>query len=314
MGTSGDRRKTQGAGDVTHTRFVAVAVLTVFAMFGLFAGAAPQALSESERVAAWREQRLAELTADDGWLTLVALAWMHDGRNQAGGAKGMDLHLPGNAPDFLGTFDWHRDGVTFTAAPKVVVTVGGVPFPRGPLAFDKTLLEVGSLRMLAIKRGERVGLRVRDVASPRRKAFAGVDLFPVDARWSVAARLETVTPPRAVPIINVLGDASDYQSPGRLVFSLDGVSYSLDALLEDADARDLFVIFKDRTNGTATYPAGRYLHVPMPVDGKTVIDFNEAYNPPCAFTTFATCPLPPRQNWLKIPIEAGERAYHHADR
>ncbi len=283
-------------------------------MLGGLSLAARDGQSEAERVASWRQQRLAELTADDGWLTLVALAWMHEGINRAGSAEGMDLELPAGAPSSLGVFQWHGDAITFEPTPDVAVIVGGQRFAGGPLDFDKTVLEAGTLRMVVIKRGARVGLRVRDVASPSRKAFTGVDSFAVDERWRVPARFEPVSPPRAVPIINVLGDASDYQSPGRLVFALDGVSYALDALLEEPGAKDLFVIFKDRTNGAATYPAGRYLHVPLAVDGATVVDFNEAYNPPCAFTTFATCPLPPRQNWLKIPIEAGERAYHHADR
>ena len=111
-------------------------------------------------------------------------------------------------------------------------------------------------------------------------------------------------------MINVVGDTVEFQSPGQLLFMRDGVEYRLDALYETPEKKDLWVIFRDRTSGVTTYPAGRYLHAPLPVGGQVDLDFNVAYNPPCAFTEFATCPIPPRQNWLKIAIEAGEKDYH----
>jgi uncharacterized protein len=266
--------------------------------------------SEHARVVEWRRHRVAELTADDGWLTLVGLHWMHEGSNKAGSAPGADIPLPASAPAKLGIFTLSSGRVTFTPETGAAVSSAGHPVGTIVLELDKTPLEVGTLRMIAIKRGTRIGLRVRDLASAGRRDFKGLTYFPISDRLRVKARFEPFSPPKQVPIVNVLGDVIDTPSPGRLVFMLDGLEWSLDALVDDPDAKDLFVIFRDKTNGETTYPAGRYLHVAAPVNGKTQIDFNQAYNPPCAFTSFATCPLPPKQNSLPFRVLAGERAYH----
>jgi uncharacterized protein len=259
----------------------------------------------------WRKTRLAELTADDGWLTVVGLLWMHQGANHAGSGSGMDLKMPSPAPQELGTFTLEGERVSFAAAPGVPVRVAGQPVTAAvAVETDKTVLELGPLQMLVIRRGKRVGLRVRDRDSAARRAFKGLEYFPIREDLRVRARLEPFDPPPHIPIVNVLGDQSEYVSPGRLVFELDGVTHSLDAVYETSEKKDLFVIFRDRTSGESTYPAGRYMHVPLPVNGEVQVDFNRAYNPPCAFTEFATCPLPPKQNWLKVRIEAGEKTAH----
>ena len=265
---------------------------------------------EQARVREWRRQRLAELTGDDGWLTLVGLQWLHEGANRAGSGAGSDLTLPAGAPASLGVFTLMGGRVTFRATPGAPVTTAYQPVTTLALEFDKTPLEAGTLRLLVIKRGTRIGLRMRDVASPARRAFKGLHYFPVTDRLRVHARFESFSPPRSVPIVNVLGDVIDTPSPGRLVFRLNGVERTLDALIDDPASKDLFVIFRDTTNGHTTYLAGRYLHVAAPVNGAADVDFNEAYNPPCAFTPFATCPLPPKQNTLPVAVTAGERVYH----
>ena len=283
-----------------------VAAALVFWLTPLLA----QSPAEQSRIAEWRRARVAELTADDGWLTLVGLDWLHEGANHAGSAPRTDLPLPPPAPADLGTFVLTAGRVQYTAAAGVAVTSAGRAVSMRDVELDKTVLEAGGLRMVVIKRGTRIGLRVRDVASPARQGFKGLDYFPVSDPMRVSARFEPFTPPKQVPILNVLGDLSDTPSPGRLVFTVNGTEYSLDALIDVPDSQDLFVIFRDKTSGDTTYPAGRYLHVPAPVNGRADVDFNEAYNPPCAFTEFATCPLPPKQNWLPIPVQAGERVYH----
>jgi uncharacterized protein len=260
----------------------------------------------------WRKTRLAELTADDGWLTVVGLFWMHQGPNRAGSGAGMDLRMAPPAPPELGTFTLNGERVSFEASPGVAVragerTVAGTV----PIETDKTVLGHGSLQMVVIRRGQRVGLRVRDRDSAQRRAFKGLEYFPIQENRRVRARFEAFDPPRQIPIVNVLGDQADMVNPGRLVFELDGVTHSLDALYETPEKKDLFIILRDRTSGESTYPAGRYMHVPLPANGETEVDFNRAYNPPCAFTEFATCPLPPKQNWLKVKIEAGEKAFGH---
>jgi uncharacterized protein (DUF1684 family) len=284
-------------------RFVSALVLVV-ATGSLVAAIDP---SYEQQLLKWRADRLAELTADDGWLTVVGLHWLHQGENHVGSGGGMDLRLPASAPADLGTFRLDSEHVSFTTAPGIVVSIAGKPVTTMvSIETDKTLLEHGPLQMVVIRRGKRVGLRVRDRESPARRAFKGLEYFPIVPSHRVRARFERFDPPRRIPIINVLGDQSEMVNPGRLVFRLAGVEHSLDALLETPDAKDLFVIFRDQTSGDSTYPAGRYMHVPLAVDGETEVDFNRAYNPPCAFTDFATCPLPPKQNWMKVRIEAGE--------
>ena len=289
-------------------RLLVISALVLVAA-GVGFAQSPAATSEQERIAAWRKSRFTELTADDGWLTLVGLHWLHDGVNRAGSAPDANLQLPPTAPASLGTFTLVGGHVTFAASTGVAVTVDGKPFTSGELALDKTLLTSGSLRMLMIQRGPRIGLRVRDLANPARQAFKSIEAFPIDEAARVEARFEPFNPRKQVPIVNVLGDVIDTPSPGRLIFRLHDAEYVLDALVDDPAEPDLFVMFRDLTNGSSTYPAGRYLHVPLPVGGKTTIDFNQAYNPPCAFTAFATCPLPQKQNWLKTAVEAGEKNY-----
>jgi uncharacterized protein len=264
-----------------------------------------------KQVLEWRKTRLAELTADDGWLTVVGLFWMHQGQNHAGSGGGMDLKMAPPAPTELGTFTLEGEHVTFSAAPDVAVRIAGqIVTAATPIETDKTLLEHGPLQMTVIRRGQRVGLRVRDRDSAQRRAFKGLEYFPIQENRRVRARFEAFDSPRHIPIVNVIGDRNEMISPGRLVFELDGVTHSLDALYETPEKKDLFIIMRDGTSGESTYPAGRYMHVPLPVTGTTEVDFNRAYNPPCAFTDFATCPLPPKQNWLKVKIEAGEKNAH----
>ena len=175
---------------------------------------------------------------------------------------------------------------------------------------DETSLDVGTYSMVVIKRGPRIGLRVRDRISAKRAAFRGLRYYPITPALRLRARFRPFPPGRTMPVLNVLGDPVDFESPGQLVFEIGGVTYTLDAAYETPEHRDLFVIFRDLTSRGATYPAGRYMHVELPVNGLVDLDFNRAYSPPCAFTEFATCPIPPKQNWLQVAVEAGELAYH----
>jgi uncharacterized protein (DUF1684 family) len=172
-----------------------------------------------------------------------------------------------------------------------------------------TIVQMGSVRFNVIKRGDRLGLRVKDAQAPTRTHFAGLDYFPTDVNYRVEARLDPYNPVKKIPIDDVTGMRSESDSPGALVFTLDGKEYRLDPIVEEG-SDELFIIFRDLTSKDETYPAGRYLYAPKPgPDGRTVIDFNKAYNPPCAFTPYATCPLPPQQNRLDVRIEAGEKRY-----
>jgi len=174
---------------------------------------------------------------------------------------------------------------------------------------DKTpdQFKVGSLNLGVIKRGERYGLRVRDKNNPTRLGFKGLRWFPAQEKFKVVATFTPFAEPKEIIIMNVLGDELKLQTPGLLSFELNGQQFELRPLIEDE--KKLFIIFRDLTAGDTTYPAGRFLYADLPKDGKVTLDFNHAENPPCAFTDFATCPLPPRQNYMKAKIEAGELNY-----
>ncbi|PYS66942.1 MAG: DUF1684 domain-containing protein, partial [Acidobacteria bacterium] len=188
----------------------------------------------------------------------------------------------------------------------VVVTVKGKPVREFVMKFEKQpdSFHVGTLNLSVIKRANRYGLRVRDKNSPQRLAFKGLHWFPARSSYRVVATFVPYAEPREIKIMNVLGDELKEKTPGTLSFTLNGKRFELRPIVEEE--KKLFIIFKDSTAGKTTYPAGRYLYADLPKDGKVVLDFNRAENPPCAFTKYATCPLPPRQNIMKIAINAGE--------
>lgn len=270
-------------------------------------------------ILAWRKKRVERLTSEDSWLTLVGLYWLNEGVNGIGSSTDANnIVLPAKAPAIVGSLNLSGGKVTFT--PAVPVTIRGeqpVEAPAGKaieLRADvdpagPTVVGLGTITFQVVKRGDRYGVRMKDPESETRKNFSGIDSFDVDPKWRVEARFEPYDPPKKIPITNVLGMTADETSPGALVFEVEGKEYRLDPILE-AGSTELFIIFRDATSKDATYPAGRYLYAsPAGPDGKVIVDFNKAYNPPCAFTEFATCPLPPLQNRLPFRIEAGEKNY-----
>jgi hypothetical protein len=168
--------------------------------------------------------------------------------------------------------------------------------------------KVGRLDLFLIKRGDRYGIRLKDPDSEYRRHYHGIEYFPANESYRVTARW--VAEPRHIPILNILGQTEDSESPGYAVFRLDGKEMRLTPILEEPGAKELFYIFRDLTTGKETYPAGRFFYSDLPSSGRVVLDFNKAYNPPCAFTPYATCPLPPKENHLPARIEAGEKTYH----
>ena len=289
--------------------------LVLLAFAGALAGATaiPEDAYRKE-IEAWRARRIERLRADGGWLTVVGLFWLEPGKNAVGSGHGNKVVLPAGTPDFAGVLERTSDSVTFHAAPGSGVSSGGKPVATQALASDAdgepTVLSVGSVTFYVIRRGSRLGVRVKDARSPARREFRGIDNYPTDPKWRVEARFEPYDPPKSIPIPNVLGTEEPTPSPGALVFELDGRTYRLDPIVETGET-DLFVIFGDRTNGKETYGAGRFLYASPPVGGRTILDFNKAYNPPCVFTPYATCPLPPPQNKLPIEVPAGEKKYGH---
>ncbi len=259
----------------------------------------------------WRTKREAGLRAEEGWLSVVGLDWLKEGPNTVGSAKGADVVLPASAPAHVGVLERSGTKVTARLEPAAQVTEGGRAVTTVEMKSDASghpdTLAVGSVRFYVIERGDRLGVRVKDAESPARKGFHGLQWFPVQPSYRITARWVPHDPVRKVPIANVLGMLDWMPSPGEAVFTIGGREQRLDAVLEEPEARELFFIFRDRTAGKETYPAGRFLYAEMPTDGTVVLDFNKAYSPPCAFTTFATCPLPPKENRLGVRIEAGEK-------
>jgi uncharacterized protein (DUF1684 family) len=259
-------------------------------------------------IESWRRRMEASLRADRGWLTLAGLFWLNEGANRFGTSPDNEIMLPGeSAPAHAGSLVFHAGTVTLHAAAASGVTVNGQPATVVRLRSDADaapdLVAVGDLTMLVIQRGKRHAIRMWDRRSPARAAFAGRHWRPVNEAYRLTARFMPHDPPRTVPVPNILGETEQRLSPGYAIFSINGQEHSLDAVTE---GDELFFIFRDQTAGDSSYPAGRFLKAALPQNGQITLDFNRAYSPPCAFTAFATCPLPPPRNHLPLRIEAGE--------
>jgi uncharacterized protein (DUF1684 family) len=262
-------------------------------------------------VEALRDERDARLRSPEGWLTLVGLSWLSPGENPVGADASNAVILPGQGlPPRVGSLWLEDERVRF-------VPHAGVDLPEGPmvddLAEEPTVLQLGSVRFHVIKRGDRFGVRVRDSAAPALAAFDGLPHFPIDPGWRVTARLEPADPDATIEIMDITGSLSRDTTPGSVAFERDGATWRIAALPGDEEDGSLWLVFGDATNGTDTYGGGRFLYTePVAEDGTVVVDFNLAYNPPCVFSPYATCPLPPPQNRLALRIEAGERDWHSA--
>ncbi len=291
-------------------------ILLTASILSLAMTAVGQGSSHRGEWEAWRARRLETLRKDDGWLTLVGLFWLEEGDNVFGSDPSNRIVFPpGTAPAKMGSIHLQGGGASVAADPRAGVTHDGHVITQMPLSTDAkgaapTVLKYGSLSFYVIDRDGRLGVRVKDREAPARKNFRGIETFPYDERWRVEARFEPYRPARAISVPNVLGTVDAAESPGALVFTWEGKTYRLDPILETGET-DLFLVFGDATNGADTYGGGRFLYAAPPVGGRTVLDFNRSYNPPCVFTPYATCPLPPRQNRLPFRVEAGEKEYAH---
>lgn len=289
-------------------------LLAALAALPLAAAVPPDPQPHRAAVEQWRTARLANLTGESGWLTLVALYALPEGSTAFGRARGNEFRLiHASMPARAGVFEVRGERVRFVAqAGSGVVHEGATVSEldmQSDTSGDATVLSVGTLRFFVIERDGKRYVRVRDVEHPLRRQFAGLDYFPISADWVVEARFEPYAPPRRIPIVDILGEERPMSAPGALVFTRDGREWRLDAIAEDPEAEELFVMFADATSGRETYGAGRFLYVPRPANGRATIDFNKAYSPPCAFNEFATCPLPPPQNRMALRVTAGELKY-----
>ena len=264
----------------------------------LLAGLALAATSYQSEIADWRKARETALKTNGGWLTVAGLFWLHDGANSFGKDATNEIALP-DGPPRAGSFTLH-DG-------KVTVAQNGTS--REVPHDSSDVVKVGRLSLFVIKRGERYGIRLKDPESEYVHEFHGIEYFPANEQYKIKAKF--VPEPRKIPILNVIGQTEESECPGYALFHINGQEVRLYPIIEEPGAKELFYIFRDQTTGKETYPAGRFLYSDMPKNGEVVLDFNKAYNPPCAFTPYATCPLPPRENYLGVRLEAGEKKYGH---
>jgi uncharacterized protein (DUF1684 family) len=269
--------------------------------------------SYEDGIRSWQARRVERVAGPDGWTTVVGLSWLDAGSNRVGSDPSSAVRLPSTVPAEVGVLEVEGDGVRFVSAAGADVRHFGKPVDdlamRDDASGRPTVLTIGSVRFFVIRRYGRLAVRVKDRESPERRAFGGLEYYPIDRRWRVEARFEPHDPVPTHRVPTILDIEEEYLGPGSLAFELEGHELRLEAFLEDPDG-DLFVIYGDRTNGTETYGGGRYLYTPQAgPDGIVVLDFNMGYNPPCVFTAHATCPIPLPENRLPIRIEAGEKLF-----
>jgi len=274
----------------------------------------------------WRAARVARLTAPDGWLSLIGLEWLHEGANRVGSAAGNDIVLKAG-PAHLGTVTLAADGTTrIVLAKDVDASIDGRNLESATLVDDMhasgsaapTTVRFGDASFYVIDRDGRRALRVKDGGAEARSDFAGIDYFPIDPSWRIEADWVPFDPPHDLQMGTAIGTIDTVKVPGKAVFHRDGHVFELLPYQEEPDG-ELFFVLADQTSGKQTYGAARFLYAALPAGGvdkpgTVVLDFNEAYNPPCAFTPFATCPLAPPENRLDIAVTAGEKKYrggHH---
>ena len=255
-------------------------------------------LSYEEEISAWHAKRIEGLKRPQGWLSLIALDWLSEGENTL---------------ESLGTLTLSKGTISFHVLPGLQAKIGGNAFTSGVLKTEggkerADRVEIGTRVFAIIKRGDRYAVRMWDSNAETLKIFKGIDRFPVSMRWRIEARWEPYASPKPIKVASVIpGYLEDYTVPGVAVFSVGGHEYKLEPV--GSGSETLFFIFADATNGKESYGAGRFLYSDPPKDGKVIIDFNKAINPPCAFTPYATCPLPPASNSLPVRIEAGEKSF-----
>lgn len=285
-------------------------LIALISFFVCFQSIAQTPTAYEKELDAWNKKRVAYLKSESGWLNLAGLFWLQPGENKIGTSEENTVVLPaGKGPALAGNLQWQDGQVKLFAEPNTAFSIANKSIQQAivyhPDSTAQPVVALGSLRFHIIKRDTKIGVRLRDLEHPALAAFKGVDRFTPDTAYKVTAQLVPATGNKTIAITNVLGQTMQQPSPGTLVFAIKGKTYSLEALTE---GEELFILFGDKTNGYETYGAGRFLYAAMPAaDGKVLLDFNKAINPPCAFTPYATCPLPPRQNQLPLRIPAGEQ-------
>lgn len=293
-------------------RGLLAALLMGFAVMPACLVASDGASSYEKQIEQWRQARNERLADPDGWMTLVGLEWLVDGENSVGAAESSDARIPGG-PDSWGTIHVAGDVIRFVPAAGRAITVDDQTVEEAILVADNqgqpTVVRSGDISFYVIYR-ESYALRIKDRKAPAVLAFEGVPVYDIQPDWRIEGRFVRAEQGASIGIANVLGQTNDSPVYGHFEFEREGETFSLLALGSE-QSQSLWFLFADKTSGRETYGAGRFLYSEgMPENGQLVVDFNKAYNPPCAFNDYSTCPLPPQQNRMKIAVRAGEKKYH----
>jgi uncharacterized protein (DUF1684 family) len=293
------------------------ATMTLLGILAACLGAAAASAGDGEsyrkELELWRRQREADLKADDGWLTVCGLSWLRPGETRIGSDPSNDVLLPPHAPATVGLLTLDADGgrASFRPAPGVAVTRNGRPFESGAIHSDADerpdILAVGDVRLILLRRGERMALRIKDNRSAARARFAGLRWYPAKEDWRIRAKFVAYPTPAKLTFDTIVGERETLESPGYATFDRGGKTCRLQAARVKGGG--LWFVFRDATSGRTTHGGARQLTADPPRGDEVVLDFNKAVNLPCAYIPFATCPLAPPQNRLGLAIEAGEKMY-----
>jgi len=305
-------------------RLAPVVALFLFSFAIMAAPIRAQEATWHQDLAAWRTQHVADLRKPDGWLSLTGLEWLGPGDNSFGSAADNKIHLPASGPARVGVL--HLEGTTVALMPPPDgfaegLLIDGKPAQSQDLRTgadtDKgnPRMTIGTLNFYVVRRADRFALRIKDAQSAALVGFHGLKWYAPDRAFRVKARWTPYTPPKSVTLATLIGTSYDQPVPGAAEFTLGGKAYKLEPVVEDNPVTKLFFILRDTTSSSTTYAACRFLYTGLPSNGldksgELVLDFNHLENPPCAYTPYATCPLPPPGNRLPIPLPVGEQRYH----
>ena len=263
-------------------------------------------------IEAWRAKH--EDSYTHNWATIEGLHFLKPGAQSAGSAPDNDVVLIASLPERLGTFTLASDAVTFAPEPGAPITINGKPAStivlRDDGADEEDVIEANGATVVVHRSGKRTSLRVKDPNGERARSFAGFDWFPISRDYRVLGRFIKDPTPRDLQVVNTFGDIDDYPTEGVVEFTLNGETLRLRPFTEEPGR--FFLVFNDASSGDETYAAARFLYSDLRQDGTTILDFNEAYNPPCSFNPFTTCPIPLPENRLAIKVLAGEKQYRGA--
>jgi uncharacterized protein (DUF1684 family) len=312
IGKPYNRNYSSGSTDVSSALPIAVYFLFLWAVWTSSASASDKALQEDLN---YRKDRVAWMRSERSPLALAGLFWLKAGKNSFGTDQSNDFVLPaGSAPGRVGYFELNGNTASVDIESGTTVKLNGQRVGRRELKSDASgaqpdILELNHLRMKVIQRGGKLAVRLADLKNPRLLAFRAIDFYEINPELRVEAKFLPYQPPKKIKVATVAGYVEELESPGVAQFSIGGTTVQLEPVFEAPGDAKLYFMFKDSTNGRETYGGGRYLYSDLPSSGRVTLNFNQAHNPYCAYNSYSTCQIPPLQNWLKVPIRAGEKKY-----